>query len=869
VVEYDIDFPVTADYTLAVRYAAAEARPTDVWLDDRHVGKACTGIMFGSGSSEHPIRFSWTSRNARWRGVYDYKKGKRIRMSVSKGTHTLKFSRRGPLPHLVAIRLDSPKAFPKDWKPPQRPVDLTRVPPRQRRAFLPPGAVNVAALRPAIQDTIERFGPQYPNGRRFLKQLADLEEKQKRAEEAGNQEALQKIHDALADLRRRALLAHPALKFDKLLFIKRPRHLYGHTYASQRAHKTGGNLCILSPLSPDGKVTKLVPELDGGLFDRFDLSFDATKVIFTYKEKGKHKAFRLYEVEIDPQAGKMVPGSLRQLTFGGEKETRAMQNHAADAKPRFHDMHPCYLPNGKIMFVSTRAQAHVFCAPGNTVTTLYLMDADGKNLRKISASPVNETAPSLMNDGRVVYNRWEYVDKGLGHNEGLWAIRPDGTGVDHIYKNNTLWPAGMGSARAIPGSRQIVAVAGNHYYPGVGPVMLVDTCRNRRTTQAMTCLTPELDFPLTYGYTRQTRRFGLFTDPYPFSEKFFLVSHRPPKAKGAKGEKGKPHYGIYALDAWGNRAALYRDPDFSCFEPMPLRPRPRPREVASVARTDEDKPATLFIQDVYQGMTGIERGKVKYVRVMGALPWPWDERGISWCLGLFGDPHRKKVYGVAKVHEDGSAYFTAPPGENLFFQALDENFMALQVMPTFINLMPGENRSCIGCHERRTRAPSLAPGQPLALDHPPQTLAPQPGDAGPRMVHYPTDVQDTLNEHCVKCHGSEDPKGRLDLTDVPTGKYNRAYENLIKRGLVSPAACRSGAANCRAAPPLTHGSHRSKLVEQIRRDPCQANLSREEFIKIITWVDANAPYYGTYRGKRDPKYKDDPDFRPPPLAAKK
>jgi len=236
-------------------------------------------------------------------------------------------------------------------------------------------------------------GPQYPGGPEYLKQLAELEAKQSAAQR-GTAEDQQKIEDSLQALRRRAMLAHPALKFDKLLFLKRGAGYYGHTYASQHVtpNVKGGSLCVLSPVSPDGKVTPLVPELDGGKFGRFDLSFDAKKVVFTYKKKSAadlrpdsdsgFEPFHIYEIDIDPVAGKMVPGSLRQLTFGG----------------RFHDIDPCYLPNGEIMFVSTRAMRGVFCAPGAAVTTLYLMDADGENLRRISETPTSRTTASTGQD---------------------------------------------------------------------------------------------------------------------------------------------------------------------------------------------------------------------------------------------------------------------------------------------------------------------------------------------------------------------------------------------------------------------------------------------------------------------------------------
>jgi len=363
---------------------------------------------------------------------------------------------------------------------------------------------------------------------------------------------------------------------------------------------------------------------------------------------------------------------------------------------------------------------------------------------------------------------------------------------------------------------------------------------------------------------------GYFLEPHPFSEKFYLVSHIPgvkPKTD-KKGKKIPVRYGIYALDAWGNRAEFYRDPEISCFQPTPLRPRRRPTRIASVEVPEAKLPktGTVFIQDVYVGMTGIDRGRVKYVRVMGVLPWPWSENGI-FRLGLAGNVHRKKVYGVVKVHEDGSAFFTAPAGENILFQALDENYMVLQHMPTFINLNSGESRSCIGCHERRRKAPSMC-DRPLALDYPAQAIVPQPGDTGPRTVDYAADIQPVLDRHCVGCHSGGKPKGRLDLTGVPTDTWNRSYENILGRGLVSSRDCGFGRSGFRPGPPLTFGSHISRLAAQIRKDPCKANITQAEFVRIVTWIDANTPYYGTYRGRRSVNDKDHPDFRALPLAGK-
>jgi len=873
-VEYDIDFPVDAECTLHVSYASAEARPVEVRFDGKFMGMCCIGVTYGSAPKEQPIVFTSNSSGApkRWEGLG--KQGKLVRIPVTKGKHTLRFSRRGPLPNLIALRLGLSAGFPKGWKPPQRKMrHLDRVPVRDRAVFLPVDAVNLGALRAAIQDTIKAFGPRYPGGKQYLERLAAFEKRERAllalpgmrgsrtartwASEAGKPEAERTIESELAALRREAMLAHPALGFDKLLFLKRKPE-GGHIYEGhqQKNEMMGSSLCVLSPVSPDGKVTDIAPQLAGGLFSRFDLSFDARKVVFGYRTKDT--SFHIYELDIDPSTGLGVEGSLRRLSCVDDAGKDVVRDHLHKGGSRcvFHDTDPVYLPDGRIMFVSTRCKQSVFCFPA-TVTSLYVMDADGRNIRRLSSGPLTEMGPCVLDDGRIAYTRWEYVDKGLGNGQGLWMVRPDGSFVDHLYKNSITRPSGMLSPRSIPGSPRFVTVGCSHMSRAGGPVILVDTGITKRSTEAMTCITPEIGYPCMY-----TARWamGYFLDPYAFSEKFFLVSHIPgDDAKNAR-------YGIYALDAWGSRAKLYGDPEISCFQPTPLLPRRRPAEIVS-AEPGGAEEGTMFIQDVYEGMTGIERGRVKYVRVMGVLPWPWNENGM-FRIGLSGNVHRKRVYGVAKVHEDGSAFFKVPAGENIFFQALDEDFMLVQHMPTFINVMAGENRSCIGCHEHRTKAPATARARPLAMKHPAQALAPQPGDAGPRMVDYAADVQPVLDTHCVGCHGGSNPKARLDLTGVPTASWNRSYESILGRGLVGARDCSFGRSGYRPAPPLTFGSGVSRLTGRIRNAPCKAKITRAEFVRIVTWIDANTPYYGTYRGKRDLKDKDHPDFRALPLVHK-
>ena len=288
----------------------------------------------------------------------------------------------------------------------------------------------------------------------------------------------------------------------------------------------------------------------------------------------------------------------------------------------------------------------------------------------------------------------------------------------------------------------------------------------------------------------------------------------------------------------------------------------------------------MFLRDVYQGLTGIERGRVKYVRVMEAMNLNWED---TWRAGkngdsagmqasavsMGGDVARKFVHGIATVHEDGSALFTVPANKNIYFQALDENYMELHRMRTFLNLMPGEKRSCVGCHEIRAKAPNLTNPRPQAALLPVEALRPQPGDTGPRAVHYALDVQPILDRRCISCHSGQQPKGELALTGELTKLWSRSYENLCRKALVSYLhTCGYGSSHVPIEPPLTFGSHRSKLVERIGQAPCKAELTREEFVKIVTWIDANAPFYGTHDGKKNLQWKGEPDFRPLPVARK-
>ena len=279
--------------------------------------------------------------------------------------------------------------------------------------------------------------------------------------------------------------------FDQVVFVRRLTYDANHYYTEfiNSSWMPGGTLCVLD--LRDGSVREIVPQLQGGVFERFDLSFDARRIVFAWKA-GPQEGYRIYEVNVDGSG-------LRQLTFPEVDEAALVAKYRVH--PRYphgtDDMQPCYLPDGGIVFISTRCQHGVLCDPPDnfTTTVLYRMDADGGNLRPLSHSALSEASPAVTHDGRILYTRWEYVDKGAVSVKCLWVMRPDGSAASEVYKNNIALPPTFLYGRPIPGAANEFVVLGTPHYPqnGVGTVIRLDTTRDLRTRDPMTYMTPGVD----------------------------------------------------------------------------------------------------------------------------------------------------------------------------------------------------------------------------------------------------------------------------------------------------------------------------------------------------------------------------------------
>ncbi len=697
----------------------------------------------------------------------------------------------------------------------------------------------------------------------------------------------------------------------KIAFVKRVPYTASNYYAEHANSNflPGGNICILDLRS--GDVADLCPELADGVFERFDLDFDAEKIVFSWK-RSFEEGYRLYEVGID---GK----NLRQILQPPSNEARLIRLYRNWYHHGTDDLTPCWLPDGDIAFVSTRCQYGTACdAPDMlTTTVLYRCSPDGSNLKKLSNSAVSESSPVCLSDGRILYTRWEYVDKGSVAVKALWSMRPDGTGTEEIFGNNIALPPTFVHGREIPGhSGWYVFTGGPHSpYTAMGPIFRVDTNGDIRTARRMETMTPYVAITEEFGWEFQDTQTGqwttdregrgpLFKEVFPLSKDLFLVSHKP-HGVSCNTPNG---FGIHLLNSKGNVEPVYRDEKISCWNPMPVQKRPGPPVLPSTPDPElvEKKLARMIVSDVYRGLDGISRGTVKYLRVLEQVPRPWSAR--RWDFDdEYGQQHvaitkgthlvLKVLHGVVPVEADGSANFYVPAEANIFLQALDENYVSLQTERTYVHSMPGEVRSCIGCHEKRTEIAAVSTmKRPSTLLREPDFPMPQPGDASPRrVIDYALDVQPVWDKRCIQCHGKEKAEGGLRLDGELTRLFNVSYEQLvpdryepdkfINRDLVGRTIGEHHpkTGNVEYLPPKTLGSHGSvlaamlsdgkitladhdkqKRVEKWKSDHTDIRLAPEERIRVTTWIDTNCQYYGDWFGRRNIKFEGRRDFRPKP-----
>lgn len=709
------------------------------------------------------------------------------------------------------------------------------------------------------------------------------------------------------------------LGFEEIVFVKRKPYSSDHYYTdidngtSPDRFLPENGIYIYNLRTRRERPVVTAAQLPGGqgFIGKISLSFDARKILFDFRQDPR-SGFRIWEVQTDG-------AGLRQVSTAPADEA----DKAARWRPGWHtdDIHPNYLQDGDIIFSSTRNEHTVLCGGSSHLVApgLHRMRPDGTHVESLTNSPVSELCPLVLDDGRVMYHRWEYIDKGARVAKTVWAMNPDGSRPQELYgvadDTTTIYMY----PQPLPGSdRRFVCVGTCHFPQGgcLGAIMLVDYGRGMRERgpdpdqpdyiqgdgrYPVVNITPEVFIERRteagwhfrtadgrYVHDKEGRSGHLFTHPYPVSDHQFLVSY---KVRAADHYKDVPNaYAIYLIDLDGNRRPVYADEQLSCWHPLPLRPRPvppkmdAPRDAEFAARGE----AVCVLTNVYQGMEGIRPGEVKWLRINEALPRLWST-GRRWQPSLSSAAWKAALWprvqwGVVPVEEDGSAHFVVPAGRSIFFQALDENFRELQRERTYVNYAPGEVRSCTGCHGDSNRTASAERyGMPQALSRAPSVPQPQPcdlaenggdGRAG-QVIHYPADIQPIFDEKCVECHGAKQPAGGLRLTGEVTKFYNTSYEALATKELAGPIIAEfhsflhgdQGNYNGAYLPPRSLGCPKSVLIEVLTQPAHPKNatddhskmLTSTELMVLSRWVDSNYQFYGSYFGRQHPQWaKADP-----------
>jgi hypothetical protein len=663
-------------------------------------------------------------------------------------------------------------------------------------------------------------------------------------------------------LRRQIAFSNPLAATGPLLFVKQVPSIFSHqlTQYYGSCARPGGGIFVLDAPGQSLQCRQLAAgALPPGSYQHPEISFDGRRVLFAYchaetvpsnRESHLDRFYHLYGMADDGTG-------LRQLTDGP-----------------FDDFSPRCLPDGEIIFISTRRGGFHRCGRGPCPTyTLATAHADGSHAHPISYHETHEWDPVVLSDGQILYTRWDYVDRHAVFYEQLWAARPDGSGVAAYYGNNTFNPVGVWEPRPVPGSSRVMATAAAHHAMTAGSIILLDITGARDGLAPITRLTPDALFPESEvpvanrgnpaawnarldgkppPLPPEAERWPghCYRTPFPLSEKYFLAAYSFDRLLGEPDPNPSNMFGIYLVDCFGNKELLHRDPDICSLWPVPLRARPRPPTVASQQETDtsQDLPeeGAFFVQNVYESWPPLAAGTVKRLRVVQVLPkttWHANDPPV----GLANASPGKQVLGTVPVEPDGSAYFRAPARVALAFQALDELGQAVQVMRSVAYLQPGETAGCIGCHEQRHTAPRQLQAA-LAARRAPSLIEPAP--EGSRPLSYPILVQPVLDEHCVRCHNPAKPDGGVVLTDEPQGRFTVSYHALAARVSHSAWGGKPGDFRAVNSEPLTQpgffGARNSSLMILLRRGHENVSLPPGAFDRLATWMDANALFYGTF-----------------------
>ncbi len=740
--------------------------------------------------------------------------------------------------------------------------------------------ISIRALRMAITDLHKTFPKRYPGGAERLKQLAALEARAaeiKKLLDARDAKAIAMVAE-LEAFGSAAMLANPLLKFGKLLLIKRkpmgdarrargkgrglgefiglPRQSSWQLDNVSNLNSWTNSLELLSPLRPEGRLKTVYRPGGDALLSDIDLHYDANKLLCSLPDKNRN--LQVFEISIDPSTGAAT----------GTKIARQI---SPSNKHGVHNFDPCYLPGGNIVFLSTAPLQAVPCNSSVNVAMAYVMAPSGKGIRQLCFDQDHNYSPTVTNDGRILYLRWEYTD--LPHVWGrfLFTMNPDGTSQREYYGSGSYWPNGIFYARPIPGHpTKVVGVVTGHHVGRVGELIIFDPAMGNKSTQGVVQRIP--------GYGKKVEAliqdkltdnsWPKFLHPFPLGEaktpggsgKYFIVSAKPTPTD---------LWGVYLVDIFDNMTLIKQLEDHVLLEPIPLVKRTTPPVIPDKIDPSR-KDAAIYIENIYRGpgLAGVPKGTVKKLRLFTYHFAYRRTAGINYMVGLDGPWEPKRVLGTVDVETDDSALFSIPANTPVSIQPLDDKGMAIQLMRSWMTAMSGEVLSCVDCHE--SNKDMATNHRTIAARKPPRKLAPWKGPV--RGFSFRRDVQPVLDKYCVGCHDGVVRKNR-PIPDLrrDQGRFivfrnrdpgPRVVKGVAKRtlfgkysGVFDPSFVELRAylrtpgyeSDLRMLNPYEFHATTNELVQILMKGHHGVKLDADAWDRLVTWIDLNAPCHGTWR----------------------
>ncbi|MFC1766338.1 SUMF1/EgtB/PvdO family nonheme iron enzyme [Planctomycetota bacterium] len=743
------------------------------------------------------------------------------------------------------------------------------------------------ALMRSITHILKQKPREYKNGRLFLQQAKQFEQTMPdilKGLATGDPEAI-KAMQQYSQLKYNALVAeNPFIDFDEILVVLTESIVSKANWVGTHTMRPKGYRNKIARLNlRTGNVTDVYQPQDDTFLGELDLHYDGQKLLFTITDA--NNLYQVMEVGLDGSSPRQVSSIKGQYV---------------------HNYGGVYLPDERIVFSSTAPMIGVPCIGGSeSVPNLYIMDSQGENTRQLTFEQDADWYPTVLADGKIMYLRWEYIDIMHYYARIMMTMNPDGTNQRAVYGSQCLWPNSMYNARPLPGEpgKFAAIVSGHHGVGGTGRLAIFDTNKGyahadgvvqlipgygkqvihvtvdqlyptvkkelltvfpdlqdvvtKLIKESMSPASPDKDFhqlnnEFFSGCYPRLREiypqmaldidrladgvYPQFYQPYPVSAQYYLTLAQLTENND---------WGLYLVDTFDNIVPIKptKTRGYSyMMEPYPLRKRKRPPIIPDRVNL-KDKEATCYIQNVYQGpgLKGVPVGTIDSLRVF-TFAYGYYKMGGHHILGVESGWDVKRLLGTVKVEKDGSAMFKIPANTTVSLQPLDKKGRSVQLFRSWLAAMPGEELSCIGCHEPPDASPVAH--KTIAAGKAPQPLTPYRQRV--EGFSFNAEIQPVLDAYCIDCHDGSDAQlpNFKDTTIADPGRsqnFSKAYF-VFHKYFRRPGPESSGT----MLMPYEFHASTSEGIQLLEKGHYGVKLDEDSWKRLYTWIDLNVPFHGSW-----------------------